>query len=340
MRIAALGRVATWTATIGAVAFSTGHAVAGDCEGLAGKNFGDATISAANSIAPPFNVTGKDPPTPVSVSKPFCRVEGVVKPSADSDIKFEVWLPPDSAWNGKYQGIGNGGFAGSLIFRSMDRSLEAGYAVSGTDTGHSGGPLDAAWALGHPEKIVDFGWRAIHETAAASKAIIEAYYGKPAAHAYFSGCSNGGREALMEAQRFPRDYDGIVAGAPANFWTKLLTNAVWTELALSQPNSWLSPEKLVIVTKAVLATCHGERGYLDDPGQCHFDPSSLVCKVGESNECLSDTEVATLRKIYSGAEEAGGKSIFPGYPRGASPARGLGSDGLAAVIRSGPQELF
>ncbi len=140
---------------------------------------------------------------------------GVLKLSADSDIRFEVWLPPESAWNGKYQGIGNGGFAGSLIYRSMDRSLEADYAVSGTDTGHSGGPLDSAWALGHPEKILDFGWRAIHETAVASKAIIEAYYGELPVHAYFSGCSNGGREALMEAQRFPRDYDGIVAGAPA-----------------------------------------------------------------------------------------------------------------------------
>ncbi len=157
MPIATLGRAATWTTiAIGAVAFSTGSAVAADCEGLAGKNFGDATISAAKSVAPPFSVMGKDPPAPVSVSKPFCRVEGVIRPSAESDIRFEVWLPPDSAWNGKYQGIGNGGFAGSLIYRSMDRALEADYAVSGTDTGHSGGPLEAAWALGHPEKIVDF----------------------------------------------------------------------------------------------------------------------------------------------------------------------------------------
>jgi Tannase and feruloyl esterase len=119
-----------------------------------GKNFENVTISTATSIAPPFNIAGKDPPTPVSVNRPFCRVEGVLRPSADSDIKFEVWLPPESAWNGKYQAIGNGGFAGSLIYRSMDRSLEVGYAVSGTDTGHSGRPLDATWALGHPEKIV------------------------------------------------------------------------------------------------------------------------------------------------------------------------------------------
>src|SRR5579863_775523 len=151
---------------------------------------------------------GKDPPAPVTVKAPFCRVDGSIKPSQDSDIAFEVWLPPAPAWNGKYEGVGNGGFAGSLIYSPMAWALEAGYAVSGTDTGHTGGSLDSGWALGHPEKIVDFGWRGIHETASASKSIIEAYYAKAPAHAYFSGCSDGGREALMEAQRFPKDYDG------------------------------------------------------------------------------------------------------------------------------------
>jgi hypothetical protein len=225
-------------------------------------------------------------------------------------------LPPAGNWNGKYQGVGNGGFAGSLILNPMTWSLEAGYAVSGTDTGHSGGPLDSRWALGHPEKIVDFGWRAIHETADVSKAIIADYYGKAPAHAYFSGCSDGGREGLMEAQRFPKDYDGIVAGAPANYWTKLLTNSVGIEQALEQPNSWLSPEKLSIVTKAVLAACHGEDGYIGDPRQCHFDPSSVVCKAGQSDGCLSEPEAAALRKVYSGAEGSDGKSVFLGYTPG------------------------
>ena len=128
---------------------------------------------------PPSSVVGKDPPTPVAVNAPFCRVEGSIKPSSDLDIAFEVWLPPEASWNGKYEGVGNGGFAGSFIYAPMDWALEGGYAVSATDTGHSGGTLDAAWALGHPEKITDFGWRAIHETASASKAIVEAYYGKP-----------------------------------------------------------------------------------------------------------------------------------------------------------------
>ncbi len=122
---------------------------------------------------------------------------------------------------------------------------------------------------------------AIHETASASKAIIEAYYAKPPAHSYFAGCSDGGREALMEAQRFPKDYEGIVAGAPANYWTRLLTNGVWTDQALAAtPDSWISPEKLSIVTDAALKACHGENGILDDPGQCHLDPSSLLCKAG------------------------------------------------------------
>jgi Tannase and feruloyl esterase len=167
----------------------------------------------------------------------------VIKPTADSDIKFEVWLPPESAWNGRYGAIGNGGFAGSLILPAMASRVAEGYAVSGTDTGHPGGPLDAGWALGHPEKVADFGWRAIHETAEASKSVIGAYYGKTASKSYFAGCSDGGREALMAAQRFPKDFDGIVAGAPANYWTNLMTNAAST-MALNKPGAWLSPDEL------------------------------------------------------------------------------------------------
>ncbi|HKN27777.1 MAG TPA: tannase/feruloyl esterase family alpha/beta hydrolase [Roseiarcus sp.] len=308
--------VASTAAAFAALACSADGAQAANCENLAGKAYGDATISEATDVAPPFSVTGKDPPTPVSVDAPFCRVQGTIKPSADSDIKFEVWLPPEASWNGKVQGVGNGGFAGSLIYIPMTWALDAGYAVSGTDTGHSGGTLDSDWALGHPEKIIDFGWRAIHLTAEASKAIVADYYGKAPEHAYFSGCSDGGREALMEAQRFPNDYDGIVAGAPASNWTKLLTNAVWSEQAVDQPNSWLSPEKLSIVTKAVLADCHGEDGYVGDPAECHFHASNLVCKAGQSEGCLSEPEDAALTKIYSGAEDANGKSIFPGYAPG------------------------
>ena len=297
------------------LALTTSAAAAADCGALAGKTFGDATITAATNVSPPSSVVGMDPPTPVAVNASFCRIQGSIKPSSDSNIAFEVWLPPQAAWNSKYEGVGNGGFAGSLIYPSMDWALEAGYAVSGTTTGHSGGSLDAGWALGHPEKIVDFGWRGIHETATVSKAIIEVYYGKAPTRAYFAGCSDGGREALMEAQRFPKDYDGIVAGAPANFWTRLLTNGVWTDEALSEtPDSWISPEQLSVVSDAALKACHGENGVLDDPAECHFDPSNLLCKAGESKQCLSAPQITALKKIYSGMQDASGKSVFPGYP--------------------------
>jgi hypothetical protein len=301
------------------VAFSTmvNAASGASCESLAGKTFGSATVATATSVAPPFSVTNVDPPGPIAVNAPFCRIEGMIKPSADSDIKFEVWLPPASSWNGKYEGVGNGGFAGSFVYSPMVWALDAGYAVSATDTGHSGGSLDSQWALGHPEKVADFGWRAIHETAAASKAIVEAHYGKAPTHAYFSGCSDGGREALMEAQRFPSDYDGIVAGAPANAWTKLLTGAIADLQALNAtPNSWLSPEKLKTVNDAVMAACHGENGVLGDPGQCHFDPSTLLCKGEASNACLTEPELASLRQIYAGPKDKDGKSIFPGFAPG------------------------
>jgi feruloyl esterase len=204
--------LATASAAAALAAFSDGAAAA-DCAGLAGKSFGDVTVTAATNVSPPSSIVGNDSPKAVAVNVPFCRVQGSIKASADSDIAFEVWLPPEAAWNGKYEGVGNGGFGGSLIYGSMIWPLEGGYAVSATNAGHAGGSLDASWALGHREKVADFGWRGIHETAAASKAIIEAYYGKAPSHAYFSGCSNGGRQALMEAQRFPKDYDGIVAGA-------------------------------------------------------------------------------------------------------------------------------
>jgi Tannase and feruloyl esterase len=309
------GRLAAGVALCALVA-GAGAAAAADCSALAGKSFGPATITGATSVTPPSSLLGADPPLPTEIKAPFCRVQGVIKPSADSDIKFEVWLPPQGAWNGRYGAIGNGGFAGSLILPSLAWRLEEGYAVSGTDTGHPGGSLDAGWALGHPEKIADFGWRAIHETATASKAVIDAYYGKPASKSYFAGCSDGGREALIAAQRFPKDFDGILAGAPANYWTNLMTNAAATMRALNKPGAWLSPAKLTLVSEAAQRACPSADGYLDDPGSCRFDPSSLVCKSGQSDGCLTEAELGGLNAIYSGTKDADGKMINPGFPVG------------------------
>ena len=298
-------------------------ASAQDCHGLVGKNFRDARIIETDEVVPPFAITGLGDPKGVSVKTPFCRARGIIKPSSDSDINFEVWLPPVGTWNGRYEGVGNGGFAGTVIYEAMYLALQAGYAASGTDTGHSGFMNESLWALGHPEKVKDLGWRAIHETAVASKEIITAYYGKAAAYSYYSGCSTGGRQGLVEAQRFPGDYNGIVVGAPANYWPQLLASDLLTIQTVSaKPENWVSPEKLAFVQTKAMEACNAENGIIDDPSQCHFNPSSLICKEGRAEGCLSATEVATLQEIYSGLKDANDTTIYPGFPPGGEAAWG------------------
>lgn len=268
------------------------------CKDLVGLRVSDAVVTRATSNRPPF---GRVSPRVDSAAMRFCRVSGSIKPTEDSDIRFEVWLPASSFWNGKYEGVGNGGFAGSIDYDPMIWAIDGGYVVSGTDTGHIGNPTDARWAIGHPQKVIDFGWRAIHETASTSKAIIQTYYGRAAAHAYFAGCSDGGREALMEAQRFPEDYDGIVAGAPANYWTQLMARFAWDEQSMvDAPGGALAAKKLHAISNAARSACHKTLGVIDNPSRCRFDPSILLCKGAESDSCLTATQIDTLRKIYSG----------------------------------------
>jgi len=291
-----------------------------DCLGLTGKDFGNAYVIETEEVASPVTIRSSDGfsgPAGVTVKAPFCRVRGVIRPTGDSDIRIEVWLPPAAAWNGKYQGVGNGGFAGVVIYRPMSWALEAGYAVASTDTGHSAEMNDARWALGHPEKVVDLGWRSVHETAVASKALIESYYGKPPRHSYFTGCSTGGREGLIEAQRFPTDYDGIVAGAPANYWPQMLAATIWNlQNITANPDNWLSPAKLTLINEASLAACHGAGGVLDDPGQCHFDPARLLCKSGQGSGCLTSSEVTAMRNLYDDLKDSHGKLVYPGLTPG------------------------
>jgi feruloyl esterase len=293
----------------------------------------DTTITTAQSVlAGTFT-----PPEGKAIEKlpAFCRVAGVIKPSKDSQIQFEVWMP-SSGWNGKFHGVGNGGFAGSINFSGMGTAVSHGYATASTDTGHHGTAIDASWALGHPEKIVDFGYRAIHETAEKAKALIRAFYGEQPRRSYFSSCSNGGREALMEAQRFPEDYDGIIAGAPANFWTHLLTQALWDiQATMQDPASYIPARKLPAIEAAALARCDAldgvKDGVIDDPRRCDFDPAELLCKEMESDSCLTAPQVTALKKIYAGPKTSGGQPIMPGFPPGGE--TGLG--GWAAWI-TGP----
>jgi hypothetical protein len=308
---------------------------AATCESLASLKLPSTTITTAQTVAAgAFTLpTGTPLGGPGSVANfktmpAFCRVQGVIQPSSDSHIEFEVWLPL-SGWNGKYFGIGNGGFAGTINYTArlatnapdIAEALTAGYAASSTDTGHKAAATDAKWALGHPEKIVDFGFRAVHETAEQSKAIIRAFYGEAPKHSYFSSCSNGGRQALMEAQRFPADYDGIIAGAPASSFTHIL--AAFTldiQATEADPATYISAAKLPAIESAVLSTCDAldglKDGVIDDPRKCQFDPATLLCKGAESDSCLTQLQVVALKKIYAGARTSKGERIYPGYQRG------------------------
>ena len=287
-----------------------------------------AEVVAAGAFTPPRG-------RPMTALPAFCRVTGTLQPSADSDIRFEVWLPAQS-WNGKFEGVGNGGFAGDINYAGLAASLAGGYATASTDTGHEAGGTDARWALGHPEKVADFGWRAIHETTVAGKAIAKAFYGGETRRSYFSSCSNGGRQALMEAQRFPGDYDGIVAGAPANYWTHLLSNAIWVvQATMADPASYIPAAKLPAVEAAALAACDAsdgvQDGVIDRPDKCGFKPASLLCKGANSDNCLTSAQVSALEKILGGIPAPKGQKTFPGFVVGGMP----GANGWGGWITGG-----
>src|SRR5213082_2661399 len=256
----------------------------------------------------------------------FCRVVVEATPSADSSIKIEVWMPTEG-WNGRFRGQGNGGFAGEIDYRRLGLAVQQKYASAATDTGHSAGGTDARWALGHPKKVIDFGYRAIHEMTQIAKTVISAFYGSNAQHSYFDNCSNGGRQALMEAQRFPRDYDGIISGAPANYWTHLLTKALADSQATTlDPASYIPASKVPAIARVVNAECDAQDGVTDgvlnDPRQCKFDPAVLLCKAEDSTECLTASQVTALKKLYEGPRDAKGALIFPGYLPGAEEGEG------------------
>ena len=306
---------------------------AGSCERLAQVALPGAKITLAQQVA----AGGFTPSTPVTQwiandaalykrLPAFCRVAIEARPSSDSDIKMEVWLPVGE-WNGKFQGRGNGGFAGEIDYHAMAVAVHEGYATAGTDTGHAAAGTDARWALGHPEKITDFGYRAIHEMTETAKAVIKEYYGNHLRHSYFASCSNGGRQALMEAQRFPADYDGIIAGAPANYWTHLLTSAVWdAQATTSDEGSYIPSSKLPAIARAVNEACDAQDGVsdgiLNDPRKCHFDPAAIVCKAEDSDACLTAPQVMALKKLYEGAHDTHGGRIFPGLLPGAEDGPG------------------
>jgi feruloyl esterase len=307
------------------------------CEKLKSYPLPNTTITMAESIpAGPFQIPPGLPgvPTPPPILLPaHCRIAAVLTPSSDSRIEMEVWLPLAEVWNGKFEAVANGGWAGTISTRSMAMAVKEGYATASNDTGHKGTGADASFAAGHPEKLRDFADRAVHETAVTTKAIIAAFYGNGPKLSYWNGCSTGGRQGLVSAQRYPEDFDGIVAGAPANYWTHLMSGIIWAAQAAhkGEPGN-MSADKLAALHAAVLQACDAldgvKDGVLQDPTRCKFDPKQIECKGEDGPNCLTGAQVEAARKMYSGAKNTRTQQpIYPGMVLGSElgwdPANGL-----------------
>jgi feruloyl esterase len=273
-----------------------------------------AQTTAAGAFTPPAPDWAKGFMHPKPVPAAFCRVVGHLRPTADSDIKFEVWLP-SSGWTGRYESVGNGGFAGFIRYDSMVNPLLGGSVVASTDDGHDApaiGPTAADWARGHREKIIDYGYRAVHLTAVAAKAIATKFYGRAPAHSYFVGCSKGGQEGYMESQRYPEDFDGIISGAAANDWVPLFTSFVWNEsINLAGQAGYLTLDDLKKIDGEIMKSCakagDTDHGFLSDPLRCRVESRALG---------LSPQKLLTYEAIHRGPSDRGGKSVFAGQPYG------------------------
>ncbi len=359
-----------WLSTLAAASFVGGaqSAVAATtCEKLTMLSLPNATITSAQLVAagayvppaPPARAggaRGAAPPAEAGrAGQPpgraggrgaqfadlpaFCRVSATLKPSSDSDIKVELWMPA-SGWNGKFVLPGNGGFAGAIAPAGLAAALRSGYAAATTDTGHEGG--SGSFMLDHPERLTDFADRAVHETAVKSKAILAAFYGNGPKASYFNGCSTGGRQALTAAQRFPDDFDGIVAGAPAIYASRQSAGQIWIWQATHKDAAgYLTPDKLTVLHDAAVAACDAldgvKDGVLEDPTRCKFDPKVVQCKDADGPGCLTASQVEAARKIYAGARnprtgEQIFSPLFPGSEMGWAASAGAQPVGYALDV--------
>src|SRR5712692_4129072 len=322
----------------------------GSCGGLSTLSLPNATITLAQAVdAGAFTPPDGDNTSRAARALPaFCRVAATLKPTSDSDIKIEVWLPA-SAWNGKYEAVGNGAFSGTIAYPAMMAALARGYATSSTDTGHTGNT--ASFAAGHPEKVIDFGWRAVHQMTVVSKEIIATYYDARPKFSYWNGCSAGGRQAMKEAQRFPADFDGIIAGAPGLDWTGRAAQAVRVAKTLEKTESArLSQTQTQLLHRAVVQACDAldglKDGLIEDPTRCKFDPAVLQCRGSDEGECLTAAQVETARLIYSSAANPRTKREIAGLAPGSelgwtqmgwsASARATGLDQFRFIVFNDP----
>jgi len=302
------------------------------CDALGALKLPDVTITAAVPVdAGSFRAPGASPTAAPMNTPAFCRIAATLTPTPESHIKIEVWLPPTGAWNGKFLGTGNGGAGGAISYPALVAGLQKGYATANTDMGTSTTGLDFSFGTGHREMVVDWGYRATHLMTVVAKQIAKTYYTRDAQQAYFMGCSTGGHQAITEARRSPTDYNGIVAGDPANNRVRLHMNSYWAwEATHDDPASYIPPSKLPMINKAVLNACDKNDGLadgiIDDPRKCSFDPASLTCKNGDAADCLTAPQVAAMKKIYQGQKNPRtGELIFPGMYLG-SELNPLGMD--------------
>jgi feruloyl esterase len=298
------------------------------CAALAGTRLGSATIDEAKPLQRGDPVMGFARRTlfrfamgsgaaDLSAVADFCRVTAKLRPEPGSEITAEVWLPQQ--WNGKLVGIGGGGLNGGLSAAALVLGVpvKEGYAGVITDAGH---PLSGSGKFAHDsaQQYADYAYRANHVAAGFAKALVSAYYGKPVVRAYFHGCSNGGRDALMLARRYPQDYDGIIAGAPAAGWSRFVSGAVWNYQAVQSAPQLKN--KLKLIQDAVIARCDALDGVkdqlLENPLNCPFDPAELQCSSGDGADCLNQAEVTALRKIYGGPHLRDGTRIHAGMTVG------------------------
>ena len=325
-----------------AIALGAGSASAAECSDLVGMDLAHGEVTGASLVAagafePPPSPFGPPPgvggPSPYASMPAFCRVEVTLRPSDDSDIKSEVWLPAEN-WNGKFVGIGNGIWAGQISLSQMADPLKRGYAVASTDTGHVGNGMTAEFAIGHPEKLVDFGHRAVHETVVFAKQAIAAFYGNGPRISLWNSCSTGGRQGVMSAYRYPEDFDAISAMAPANPMTDLMTQSMWAGWWPNRaPGAKLGQPQISALHQAVVNKCDAldglEDGIIGRPDACNFDPAEIQCTGEAGDSCLTPPQVETMRAIYGGVTDGKGTQLLPGWP--------LGSEMQLGMLMSGPE---
>lgn len=307
------------------VALPASEARAARCEDLAKLKWRVVTVTSSTNIpagrfTPPGSSNALDTPG-------FCRVVAVAKPTLDSVINIEVWIPPAHHRNREFLAVGNGGYTGAIQYVELADGINRGFAAASTDTGHTG--ADLAFAAGHPEKIVDWGYRAVNVMTESAKLIIRGYSGAFPKHSYFMGCSTGGHQALSEAQRFPADYDGVVAGDPGNNRVHLNAGFLWAFAAThdANGNAILSGSNLQLLNKAALEACDAADGIKDgiisEPEKCQFDPGVLLCNDRESDRCLTAAQIAAVKKIYAGLRNPRtGEQIIAGYSPGSESPEG------------------